>query len=147
MTDTRNTGLQPTCLLPVHDLRFDSVHKGKAKADIVDAHSEPSYKDLCVKSGPACPRPAHVHAGCLTAQWTAAAAQLRELLRAAAQRQRRAAMPHVDERSIPLNVRTYREGWLRLRGWACFSALALLTGALPGKGGWQMLVLRFRHKG
>lgn len=31
---------------------------------------------------------------------------------------------------IPLDVTTYREGWLRLRGWVCFSALAFWTGAL-----------------
>ncbi|GBF93573.1 hypothetical protein Rsub_06293 [Raphidocelis subcapitata] len=31
---------------------------------------------------------------------------------------------------IPLNVSTYREGFLRLQGWTCVSALAFLTGAL-----------------
>jgi hypothetical protein len=39
-------------------------------------------------------------------------------------------MPSVDERHIPLNVKTYREGFLRLQGWICVSALSFFTGAL-----------------
>ena len=35
-----------------------------------------------------------------------------------------------DDSYIPLNARTYREGFLRLRAWSVFSALALLAGAL-----------------
>ncbi|KAI8474168.1 MAG: hypothetical protein J3K34DRAFT_496058 [Monoraphidium minutum] len=34
------------------------------------------------------------------------------------------------DRYIPLNVRTYGEGFRRLQGWACVSALAFLTGGL-----------------
>lgn len=36
----------------------------------------------------------------------------------------------VDERYIPLNVKTYREGFLRLQGWTCVSLLAFVSGAL-----------------
>eukprot|EP00877_Chromochloris_zofingiensis_P005182 jgi/Chrzof1/14665/Cz09g11100.t1 len=39
-------------------------------------------------------------------------------------------MENVNERYIPLNVRTYREGWLKLQGWICVSLLAFLTGGL-----------------
>jgi hypothetical protein len=39
-------------------------------------------------------------------------------------------MPAIDERHIPLNVRTFKEGFLRLQGWTCVSLLAFLTGAL-----------------
>jgi hypothetical protein len=31
---------------------------------------------------------------------------------------------------VPLDVKTHREGFLRLQGWTCVSALAFLTGAL-----------------
>jgi hypothetical protein len=40
------------------------------------------------------------------------------------------AMPRIDERYIPVNVTTYREGFRRLRGWTCVSCLSFLTGAL-----------------
>ena len=36
----------------------------------------------------------------------------------------------VDDRYIPLNVKTYREGFLRLQGWTSVSLLSFATGAL-----------------
>lgn len=35
-----------------------------------------------------------------------------------------------DDDWIPLNVRTYRQGFLRLRGWTWFSAMAFLSALL-----------------
>jgi hypothetical protein len=39
-------------------------------------------------------------------------------------------MARVDERHIPLNVKTYADGFRKLSGWITVSLLAVLSGAL-----------------